>query len=1274
MAVGVAVPQSAGAYTPAAPWEPVALATEAGGLLFFNATGHQIMGGNISTKPIAAYIEGTSVANASDDKATLYGYTPVNGVGAGQWSGEELGGAVKYPNASAPAPLNTSALPVYTSPATEKSLSTYTESYPNKAKSTTSYAGLYVLRLKFSNTTGQAKSYDAADIKITGTTWKVVYPTSVTTVGAAPASPQDFGTKVTFTATITPSSATGSVQFLNRTTDIGSPVTVKTGTASITTTALPAGKDIVNAVFTPTGTGANSGSVGNLVYTVDSDPTKTTLTTTPLTQQQFSKNVKLTAKVTPGSAPGTVKFTEGTTVLGTEAVSAGSASITVSTFPIGTQTVTATFTPSSGDYAKSSGKASIKITPIATKTTLKTVPATSQAFGDNVKLEASVTPSAVGGTVQFEDGSKPLGTAVSVSNGTASLTVSTLALGTHALSAVLSPSSGDYAGSTGKASITITPDPTKTTLTATPATSQYAGSTVTLTATVTPPAAAGTVEFKLGTTVLGTQTVKSGKASLVTSSLTAGADTLVAIFSPTSGDYAKSTGSLKYTVKKVTATTTKLTVTPTSPQNYGTTVTLKATVTPSTAHGTVKFKVGSTVLGTRTVSGGSASLSTKALPVGKDTVTAIFTPTADSGYGTSTHSTSYTVAPDPTKTTLTPSPVSPQQFGTTVTLKASVTPPTAPGTVQFKVGSTVLGKETVSGGSASLSTTALPLGTDSLVAVFTPSSLDFKGSTGTASYQITSIPTTTTLTPSPASPQYAGTTVTLKASVTPPNAPGTVQFKVGTKVLGTKTVSGGSASLSTTELTVGADTLVAVFSPSSVDYKGSTGTARFTVNPVTATSLTITPSPASPQFVGTTVTLKATVTPPNAPGTVQFKVGSTLLGTKTVSGGTASLPTTALPAGTDSITGIFTPSSNGYKGSTDVIGYKVIALTATTTTLTASPASPQTYGTSITLTASIAPSGAQGVVQFSVDGSDVGGPVAVSSGKASITTTSLPAGNNSLTAVYSPTRGSGFAGSTGTASFTVSGHTGKGYWLVASDGGIFAYGTAPFYGSMGGQPLNEPIVGIASTPDGKGYWEVASDGGIFAFGDAGFYGSMGGQPLNEPIVGIASTPDGKGYWEVASDGGIFAFGDAGFYGSMGGQPLNKPIVGIASTPDGRGYWMVASDGGIFAFGDAGFYGSTGSLTLAQPVVGMVSTPDGDGYWLAAADGGLFAFGDAGYFGSVPGANVHVANIVGIAASPDGGGYWEVGSNGGVYAFGDAPFDGSAGSLTLVQPVVGLAET
>jgi PQQ-like domain len=164
-----------------------------------------------------------------------------------------------------------------------------------------------------------------------------------------------------------------------------------------------------------------------------------------------------------------------------------------------------------------------------------------------------------------------------------------------------------------------------------------------------------------------------------------------------------------------------------------------------------------------------------------------------------------------------------------------------------------------------------------------------------------------------------------------------------------------------------------------------------------------------------------------------------------------------------------------------------------------------------------------------------------------------------------------------------------GYWMVASDGGIFSFGGAPFLGSAGSLNLNRPVVGMAATSDRRGYWLVASDGGIFSFGDARFYGSTGAIHLNRPIVGMATTPDAKGYWLVASDGGIFSFGDARFDGSTGALTLNKPVVGMAATPDGRGYWLVASDGGIFSFGDASFQGSTGALTLNKPMVGMASS-------------------------------------------------------------------------------------
>jgi hypothetical protein len=246
----------------------------------------------------------------------------------------------------------------------------------------------------------------------------------------------------------------------------------------------------------------------------------------------------------------------------------------------------------------------------------------------------------------------------------------------------------------------------------------------------------------------------------------------------------------------------------------------------------------------------------------------------------------------------------------------------------------------------------------------------------------------------------------------------------------------------------------------------------------------------------------------------------------------------------------------------------------------------------------------------------------------------------------------------------------RGYRFIAADGGIFDYGNLPFCGSMGGQLLDKPVVGIASTPDGGGYDEVASDGGIFAFGDAHFHGSMGGTPLVRPVVGIASTPDGGGYYEVASDGGIFAFGDAAFDGSMGRRPLAQPVVGMAVTPDGGGYYEVASDGGIFAFGDAAFHGSMGGRPLAQPVVGMTVTPGG-GYYEVASDGGIFAFGDAAFHGSMGGRPL-AQPVVGMAATRDGGGYYEVASDGGIFAFGDAAFDGSMGGQPLVLPIVGMS--
>ena len=304
----------------------------------------------------------------------------------------------------------------------------------------------------------------------------------------------------------------------------------------------------------------------------------------------------------------------------------------------------------------------------------------------------------------------------------------------------------------------------------------------------------------------------------------------------------------------------------------------------------------------------------------------------------------------------------------------------------------------------------------------------------------------------------------------------------------------------------------------------------------------------------------------------------------------------------------------------------------------------------------------------------------LSNGEWTATTINPPGGDSYLGTVACPAMGSCVSGGGSGLNNLTEQYSGLiesqavaslGYWEVASDGGIFNFGWAAFYNSMGGMKLNSPIVGMAATPDGKGYWLVASDGGIFAFGDARYLGSMGGKKLNAPVVGIAATPDGEGYWLVASDGGIFNFGDAPFTGSMGGQHLNAPIVAItANAFNGWSYLEVATDGGIFAFGGAPFEGSMGGKSLNAPIIGIASTPDGGGYWEVASDGGIFSFGDAYFYGSMGGQHLN-RPIVSIASTPDGGGYWEVASDGGIFSFGDAPFEGSMGGQHLNSPVVGL---
>jgi hypothetical protein len=248
----------------------------------------------------------------------------------------------------------------------------------------------------------------------------------------------------------------------------------------------------------------------------------------------------------------------------------------------------------------------------------------------------------------------------------------------------------------------------------------------------------------------------------------------------------------------------------------------------------------------------------------------------------------------------------------------------------------------------------------------------------------------------------------------------------------------------------------------------------------------------------------------------------------------------------------------------------------------------------------------------------------------------------------------------------------QGYWISASDGGVFTYNT-PFLGSGVGHG-SAPFVGIAATPGGQHYSLAQNTGSAVTTGSSySDCAGLSGATLNQPVVGIAAAPGGNGCWMAASDGGVFSFGsNAPFFGSAGSLHLVKPVVGIAATPNNNGYDMVASDGGIFTYGPgAQFYGSMGGKPLNQPIVGIAVDPVTGGYWEVAKDGGIFAF-NAPYFGSMGGKPLN-APIVGMAAAPGGNGYYLVASDGGIFTFGPgAVFQGSAGSIHLAKPIVGMA--
>ena len=350
----------------------------------------------------------------------------------------------------------------------------------------------------------------------------------------------------------------------------------------------------------------------------------------------FEQSVTFTATVTPqgsGTPTGTIKFSDGSTTLGTSTLIGGIATFTTTGLAVGLHSINAVYSGDS-NFGGSSASLNQKVNQASTTLTLVTSVNPSR-LGQPVTFTATITPQYSGqasGTVTFKDGATTLGSGA-VSGNLASLTTSSLAMGTHFMTAVYGGDSNFTGGTSETWAQVVTKAATATTLLSSMNPS-VSGKPVTFTASVSSLAGGptGKIQFMNGTTVLETLKLTSGSAKYTTSKLPLGANGITAVYE---GD-SDNSGSMSAPVDQIVlaATATALSCSP-NPSTYGEQVTFAATVIPTPPDGeSVNFIEGSTVLGTGTLSSGSAAFTTSTLPVGMSRITAVYG--GDSNFAAST--------------------------------------------------------------------------------------------------------------------------------------------------------------------------------------------------------------------------------------------------------------------------------------------------------------------------------------------------------------------------------------------------------------------------------------------------------------------------------------------------------------------------------------------------------------------------------------------------------------------------------------------------------------
>jgi len=555
-------------------------------------------------------------------------------------------------------------------------------------------------------------------------------------------------------------------------------------------------------------------------------PSTVTLTAS-LNPSTFGQAVTFAATVSSasGTPTGTVTFEEGSGHLGKVTLSGGVATLTTSTLGVGTKSITAVY-GGDADFSGSTSSALGQMVTAATSTVALSSSPNPSTFGQAVTFTATAASELSGapsGSVTFENGSVSLGR-VKLTGGVATLTKSTLGVGTDSITAVYG-GDADFSGSTSSALGQVVTAATSTiTLTSSlnPSTS---GQAVTFTATVAPAfsgVANGNVTFKNGNATLGKFKLAGGVATLTTSTLGVGADSITAVYGG-NADFSGSASSALGQVVTAATTTVSLTSSP-SPSTFGQAVTLTATVssTSGTPAGLVVFNNGNAWIGAAGLTGGVATLTTSTLGVGTNSITAVYGGSANYS-GSASSALGQVVTAATSAVTLTSS-LNPSTLGQSVSFTASVAPQfsgTPSGEVAFKNGSSLLGSVNLTGGVASLTTSSLSSGTLTITASYLPSA-GFSASSGTLTQTVNLTgPPNYTLSGTPLYPASltSGGTSTSTIMVTPADGY-TGSVRLSCTIIGNTHTPAPSCS----------------FSTSSVNIEGThSGTSALTVSTSSAT-------------------------------------------------------------------------------------------------------------------------------------------------------------------------------------------------------------------------------------------------------------------------------------------------------------------------------------------------------------------------------------------------------------------------------------------------------